>query len=442
LAVFVLAFVLGFVPGVVPALALASPAASSAGAESALSGVLIGLAIILAAGKVGAELAVRLGQPAVLGELVAGIVLGNLSLLGVPALERIGGDASIQMLAQLGLILLLFQVGLEATVGEMLQVGASATLVALLGVAAPFALGWVVGAWFLPGDGMLAHAFLGAALAATSIGITARVLRDLGRSGTVEARIVLGAAVLDDILGLVMLAVVVGAAQAADDGGALSLGRVALTVVKAGGFLVAGIVVGVVGVRRAILASARLRSEGALLAVGLAWCFLLAWLAHVVGLAPIVGAFAAGLVLEERNYQEFARRGERTLPELVHPLASFLVPIFFVTTGMRTDLADFAHPSTLLFALVLTVVAIAGKQVSALGVVARGQRINRVAIGIGMIPRGEVGLIFANVGAALTVHGRPLLAPATFSAVVIMVLITTVITPPLLKKSLGRVSGP
>jgi len=310
--------------------------------------------------------------------------------------------------------------------------------VALLGVVAPFALGWGVGAWFLPGGGTLAHAFLGAALAATSIGITARVLRDLGRSGSVEARIVLGAAVLDDILGLVILAVVVGAAQAADDGGTLSLGRVALTVVKAGGFLVGGIVVGVVGARRAILASARLRSEGALLAVGLAWCFLLAWLAHVVGLAPIVGAFAAGLVLEEGNYQEFARRGERTLPELVHPLASFLVPIFFVTTGMRIDLADFTHPSTLVFALVLTVVAIAGKQAAALGVVARGQPINRVAVGIGMIPRGEVGLIFANVGAALTVHGRPLVAPATFSALVIMVMITTVITPPLLKKSLGR----
>jgi Kef-type K+ transport system membrane component KefB len=350
----------------------------------------------------------------------------------------VGADATIQLLAQLGVILLLFEVGLEATVGEMVQVGASASLVAVLGVAAPFALGWGVGAWFLPGDGALAHAFLGASLAATSIGITARVLQDLGRSGSIEARIVLGAAVLDDILGLLILAVVVGAAQSAEGGGSLSLSQVALAVGKAAGFLVGAVVLGIVGVRRAILASARLRSDGALLGLGLAWCFLLAWLAHAFGLAPIVGAFAAGLVLEEGHYDEFTRRGERGLPELVQPLSSFLGPIFFVGTGMRTDLADLAHGWTLLFALALTVAAIAGKQASALGVLARGQRIDRLSVGIGMIPRGEVGLIFANVGAALTVQGRPLLAPAAFSALIIMVMITTLLTPPLLKKSLER----
>ena len=423
-----------------PAIVLAAPALGGAGTggEAALSDVLMTLAIIVAAGRAGAEAAVRLGQPPVLGELAAGVVLGNLSLVGVHGLERLGAAPTIQMLAQLGVVLLLFEVGLEATVGQMLQVGASASLVALLGVVAPFALGWGVGAWFLPGAGALAHAFVGAALAATSIGITARVLQDLGRSRSVEARIVLGAAVLDDILGLLILAVVVGAAQSADGGGSLSLPRLGLAVGKAGGFLIGAVAVGILGVRRAIRASARLRSDGGLLAVGLAWCFLLAWLAHVFGLAPIVGAFAAGLVLEEAHYDEFKRRGERNLPELVHPLSSFLGPIFFVTTGMRTELADFAHGPTLLFALVLTVAAIAGKLASALGVLARGQPVDRLSVGIGMIPRGEVGLIFANVGAALTVQGRALLTPAAFSALVIMVMVTTLITPPLLKKSLLR----
>jgi Kef-type K+ transport system membrane component KefB len=198
------------------------------------------------------------------------------------------------------------------------------------------------------------------------------------------------------------------------------------------------VLIGVFGARRAIRASARLKTGGALLAVGLGWCILLAWLAHAIGLAPIVGAFAAGLVLEEAHYQGFTQRGERGLSELVQPVSSFLVPIFFVTAGMRTDLADFADAPTVLFALVLTIAAIAGKQVSSLGALARGRRIDRLSIGIGMIPRGEVGLIFANVGAALMIHGQPLLSSSTFSALVIMVMVTTLVTPPLLKKSLGR----
>src|SRR6185369_12936333 len=175
---------------------------------------------------------------------------------------------------------------------------------------------------------------------------------------------------------------------------------------------------------------------------GLAWCFLLAWLAHVIGLAPIVGAFAAGLVLEESHDRQFLERGERGLADMIHPLSSFLAPIFFVTTGMRTNLGDLADGATVLFAAALTVAAIVGKQASSLGVVGRGGGasgpIDRLSIGVGMIPRGEVGLIFANVGASLKYHGRSLLAPSTFSALVVMVMITTVITPPILKKTLER----
>jgi Kef-type K+ transport system membrane component KefB len=368
------------------------------------------------------------------------MLLGNLSLLGVHVLEPIETNKTIEVLAQLGVILLLFEVGIESTVGEMMKVGASALVVALLGVVAPFGLGWLVGAWFLPGAGALPSAFIGAALSATSIGISARVLKDLGRSQSVEGRIILGAAVLDDVLGLVVLAVVVGAAQAAEAGRALSVAGVLVVLGKAAAFLIGALAAGVLLAGRAVRGVARLRGGGALLAAGLAWCFLLAWLAHVIGLAPIVGAFAAGLVLEASHDTAFTDRGERGLGDLVHPLSSFLAPIFFFTTGMRTNLAAFADGKIVLLAAALTVVAIAGKLISSLGVFGRGQgrAIDRLSIGVGMIPRGEVGIIFANVGAALTYHGRPLLSAGTFSALVIMVMITTVITPPILKKTLER----
>jgi Kef-type K+ transport system membrane component KefB len=173
-----------------------------------------------------------------------------------------------------------------------------------------------------------------------------------------------------------------------------------------------------------------------LLAVGLAFCFVLAWCADAIGLAPIIGAFAAGLVLEDLHYREFVGRGERTLEELIEPIASFLVPVFFVVMGARTDLRAFAAPGVLGLGSALTVAAIAGKQLCALGVTGKG--LNRLAVGIGMIPRGEVGLIFANVGLTLLVNGQPVIDRNVFSAVVIMVIATTAITPPALKWSFSR----
>jgi len=406
--------------------------------------ILLWLAVVIVAAKAGGEAAVRLGQPAVLGELVAGMLLGNLPLLGVHGLEPIERDATVRALAEIGVVLLLFEVGLESTVRQMAKVGVSSALVAVVGVGAPLALGWLVAGWFLTAGGGLPAVFIGAALSATSIGISARVLKDLGRSQSTEARIILGAAVLDDVLGLVVLAVVVGAAEASQAGGTLSVGGVLGVVAKAAAFLIGALLAGVLFARRMIRAAAHLKGPGALLAVGLGWCFLLAWLAHAIGLAPIVGAFAAGLVLEEEHYGPFRERGEPGLEQLLQPVTSFLVPIFFVTTGMRTDLGALANGGTVLFAAALTAVAIAGKLVSALGVVGASQatsettRIDRLSIGVGMIPRGEVGLIFANVGAAVSFHGRPLVSPGAFSALVIMVMVTTVITPPLLKKTLVR----
>ncbi len=416
----------------------AAPAHAATEAEHVdpVAAVALWLLVILLAAKLGGELAVRIGQPAVLGELLIGVVLGNLAPLGFDGLEPIKSDVFIDMFARLGVLILLFEVGLESTVRQMLKVGWSALAVAVLGVVAPFALGWAVGAWLLPEQGPYVHAFLGATLSATSVGITARVLKDLGRSQSDEARVILGAAVIDDVLGLVILAVVTGVIAAADRGGALAASDIVWTLAKAAGFLVGALVLGVLFSRKLFALASRLRARGALLATGLACCFALAWLANAIGLAAIVGAFAAGLILEEVHYRDFVDRGEHSLDELVQPIASFLVPIFFVTMGMRTDLRSFAQPGVLGLAAALTLAAIVGKLACSLGV--REKRIDRWTVGLGMIPRGEVGLIFANIGLGLTIAGERVISNATFSAVVVMVIVTTMVTPPALKWSLER----
>jgi Kef-type K+ transport system membrane component KefB len=280
------------------------------------------------------------------------------------------------------------------------------------------------------------HAFLGATLSATSVGITARVLKDLGKSQTKEARIILGAAVIDDVLGLVILAVVTGMIAAADRGGTLSYVTISAIFLKALVFLFASLFLGVRFSPRLFRLAAKLEARGVLLAVGLAFCFLLAWLASVIGLAPIVGAYAAGLILEDVHYKEFTDRGEHGLEELVAPISSFLAPVFFVVMGLRTDLRVFADPRVLGLAGALTVAAVLGKQVCSIGVLGPG--VDRLSIGLGMIPRGEVGLIFANIGATLTIGGQPVVSREEFSAVVVMVIVTTMLTPPALKWSLGR----
>jgi len=403
-----------------------------------IAALILSLAIILVAAKLGAHFAVAFGQPPVLGELVAGVVMGNLTLAGFHGLDYLRSDASIDTLSRLGVILLLFQVGLESTVAQMMRVGFSSFMVATLGVIGPFVLGWAVSAWLLPGAGIYAHVFIGATLTATSVGITARVLKDLGRSDTDEARIILGAAVIDDVQGLVILAVVGGIVAAANRGTALSYGAIALVLAKATLFLVGALALGVYLSKRLFSLASRLNASGVLLALGLAFCFVLAWLADAIGLAPIVGAFAAGLVLEDLHYRDFTDRGEHTLTALVEPIASFLVPVFFVIMGVRTDVRVFGSLTVLGLAATLTAAAIVGKQLCVLGVVGRG--IDRLSIGIGMIPRGEVGLIFANMGLTLTVAGIPLINQDVFSAVVVMVICTTLITPPALKWSFHRFS--
>src|SRR6266851_1533636 len=380
-----------------------------------VAGLMLALALILLAAKLGGDLAARVGQPAVLGELLGGILLGNVPLFGHSLMERLKSDPTLDMLGRIGALILLFEVGLESTVAQMLRVGVSSLLVATVGVIGPFILGYGVAQWLLPGSSAYEHAFLGTVLCATSVGITARVFKDLGRVQTPEARIVLGAAV----------------ATAADRGKALPGIEIGVTVSKAVVFVVGAIALGSLLSPRLFRIAARLRARGVLVAVGLSFCFVLSWLADVVGLAPIVGAFAAGLVLEEVHSREFTGRGERALDQLIEPIAHFLVPIFFVLMGVRTDLFALARPQLLGLAAALTLAAIVGKQICGLAVLEKG--VDRVFVGLGMIPRGEVGLVVASIGQGLTVRGEPMIDSATFSAVVIMVMVTTLLTPPLLK---------
>ena len=406
------------------------------GHASPVTPVLLGLVIIMIAAKVGGEIAERLSQPAVLGELVAGVILGNLVLLGYHGLDFLATNEGIAIIAEIGVVLLLFEVGLESNVREMMSVGTSSLLVAILGVVAPFFLGWGVSAWMLPNEDILVHIFIGATLCATSVGITARVLTDLGKVTTREAKIILGAAVIDDVLGLVILAVVSGVISAANTGGQLASTDVLIIVGKAAGFLVAAIAIGSWLSPRMFLLCSKLKIRGMLLTVSLAFCFFLAYLANSIDLAPIVGAFAAGLVLDEAHYRNHRELGEHGLEELIHPIAVFLVPVFFVLMGIKVDLSTFGQKGVLGFAAALSVVAIIGKMICALGVVEKG--LDRISVAVGMVPRGEVGLIFAGIGAALILRGEPVISVPVFSAVVIMVIVTTLMTPPVLKITLAR----
>jgi Kef-type K+ transport system membrane component KefB len=483
------AYDLGWLPD---ALALATPAvaqepaaapkADDAGAEAAeahaeaeggghtspVTPVLLAIILILVLAKTGGDLFERVGMPAVLGELTVGIILGNFLLItGSPALEPFfhlpdalppmpaGQSAAeyarhlfqnpapaavLAILAEIGVILLLFEVGLESTVREMLSVGVSSLLVAVLGVVAPMLLGWGVGIVLLPHEPYYVHMFIGATLCATSVGITARVLKDLGRSKQRESQIILGAAVIDDVLGLVVLAVVVGIIHSIGRGDEFSAVGVVKIMGLAAAFLIGSVILGVTLFTRPLFkAASYLRGHGLLVVVALVICFGFAWLAAQVGLATIVGAFAAGLILERAQYRELGAKEDHELEDALAPLTALLVPIFFVQMGTKVDLASFAKPSVWGLAAAVTMAAIIGKQICVFGVREKG--LNRLAVGLGMIPRGEVGLIFAAEGAKLAVQGERVITPDTYSAIVVMVMITTMVTPPLLKWAMTRRDG-
>src|SRR6185436_3699812 len=239
--------------------------------------VLLGIAVMLLVGKLGGELFERLKQPTVLGELIGGIVLGNLMLVGFSGAEPLKTNEVIAAIAEVGVIILLFEVGLQSDLKEMMAVGWSSLLVAALGIIAPFFLGWAVSAYFIPNEPRLVHIFIGATLCATSVGITARVFKDLGQLATKPARIILGAAVIDDVLGLMLLAVVAGAIKASASGEALSALAVAVIALKAIVFLVGSIALGQLVVPGLLRGAGRLKSEGVLLTLAISFCLLLAW---------------------------------------------------------------------------------------------------------------------------------------------------------------------
>jgi Kef-type K+ transport system membrane component KefB len=397
---------------------------AASGHADPVAPLLLALTAILLAAKVGGALFERFRQPAVLGELIVGVVLGNLVVFN-PSWDVFGPLRSelisdhwaiaIDHLARLGVILLLFEVGLESSVAEMRKVGRSSFAVAFIGVVAPFVLGYLSSSIFITQvpqvildlnpafDIANIHMFIGATLCATSVGITARVFKDLGKLQTKEARIILGAAVIDDVLGLIA--------------------GIAI------GFLVGAIVVGIVFVPRLMNLMAKLKTHGVMLISALLFCFIVAYLANAAGLAPIVGAFAVGLILEEVHFTEFQE--QKTLHDLLTPVTTFLVPIFFVVMGIQVRLETFLRLDVLGLAFALTVAAFLGKQLCGFGVVEQGM--DRLSVGVGMVPRGEVGLIFASIGKGLGV-----VDDAIFSAVVIMVIATTLVTPPLLKFTLSR----
>ena len=397
--------------------------------------ILLALAFVLVGAKLFGALVERLGQPAVLGELLFGVLLGNLALLGGPSMAPLEASETFAILAELRAILLLFEVRLESTPKDMMAVGMPATVVAFVGVVAPMALGFGVGRLMLPGESWMAHAFIGAMLAATSVGITARVLQEAKATRTPSARIILGAAVIDDVLGLVVLAIIAGVIRAAGEGTTLATSGVALIILKALAFLGGAILIGSYLSPRLFRRALDLHSQGVVLALSLGSCFGLAWLAMQAGLAAIVGAFAAGLVMEDVHFEDHLKRGEKPLHESLHALTGLLVPAFFVRMGLLVHVENFVKPGVIGFAALLTVAAMVGKWACGL-VTPRG--ISRTTVGLGMMPRGEVGLIFAGIGAALVLEGHPVVSPETYAAAVFMVVVTTMATPPLLLWSLRR----
>lgn len=369
--------------------------------------ILLELFVAFAVARAAGEAFERLRLPAVVGEVIAGVVLGP-SLLG-----WVRPDATLSTVATLGAIVLLFQVGLSTRVTDFLRVGRSAVAVAVLGVVVPFAGGYALLASlrFEP----IAAAFGAATLVATSVGVTARVLADAGLDSTREARIVLAAAVVDDVLGLIVLAIVAGLGR-----GRLDLIRLALVIAEAVAFIVFQLTLAprlVASGRRFI---DRLHIEDAPLAVALVILLGFSALAESMGLAAIVGAFFAGMALAET--------GERwSLRERVRPLYGFLVPFFFVLAGAQVDVHTLAQPAVLVPGLALVAVAVVTKVVGAgLGAIREGWR-GALAIGVGMVPRGEVGLIVASVGLALKV-----LPPAMYAMVVLMALSADLIASPLI----------
>ena len=442
--------------------------------------VILGVTSILFVALLGRFAARKFGLPSVLGELLMGILIGNiafyyhfdlitvlregsaifettgnllrgdnlelacLNAVGVscamPVLDKLRGPHgnevlqvahAVDVFSRYGVIFLLFLVGLETSVSEMRKVGPDSSRVAVIGVLLPFFLGLVVSMLLVKNIEFHTSLFLGATLAATSVGISAMVLQEMKMENSEIARIILGAAVIDDVLGLLMLAIVSGIVVT----GSVDLVNIAFTIVTACLFLVIAIMAGPHFIRFVVKLFNRLDLVEAKMFVSYLFVMLLAWMANLSGLATIIGAFTAGLILQDTYFDHWNHKFKTPLSvkDLIMPLEVILVPIFFVLMGIQVKLETFLQPDVILLASGLLVAAIVGKVVAGYG--ARCIN-NRLAIGIGMMPRGEVGLIFASMGKTLGV-----MSDALFSAVVLMVIVTTLISPPLLKMTLKNAAS-
>ncbi|MFW2403394.1 MAG: cation:proton antiporter [Gammaproteobacteria bacterium] len=447
-----------------PAIALAE----ANGHSDPIAPVILGVTAILFFAILGRFAARKVNQPAVVGELLMGILIGHIGYLfgsdlvillrevpqifdvmsGVGTTAMFDGETAqrinrvlnsedggvllqvahtVDVFSRYGVIFLLFLVGLESSVEKMVSVGAEAMRVAIIGVVVPFALGFGAVILLMPEANANTTMFIAATLGATSVGITARVLRELRQENSREGQVILGAAVMDDVLGLVILAIVSGIIVS----GGVELGTVLRTILLSIAFLGGAVLLGPHMLRVTISFLSRLDIVEAKLFTSFLFVMLLAWIANLAGLATIVGAFTAGLILHEEYFEDvFDPDAFVSIRDLVQPLEVIFVPIFFILMGLQVKLEKLTDPKVLVLATGLIVAAIIGKVVCGFGA---GKGARKLAIGFGMLPRGEVGLIFASIGKTLGVINDTL-----FSSIVIMVIVTTLMAPGLLTWSLKR----
>ena len=441
--------------------------------QDVIAPVILGTTTILFFAVLGRFIARRLGQPSVLGELTMGILISTLgyyfsidfievlregtavfdiigyllsgqSVLSAADSVQLNGDYVVHLLeiltgphgedylkvaqtvdifSRYGVIFMLFLIGLETSLSDLRRVGKESLVVAIIGVIAPFVLGFITTALLLPGISLETDMFLAATLVATSVGITVRVLQDLGKQQTAPSRIILGAAIIDDVLGLIILAVVSGIVVS----GEFDVLHMAQIITMSALFFAVAFFLGPRFLNGVIWLVRQLDLVEAKMFISFLFVMMLAWIANLFGLATIIGAFTAGVILHDGYFRHWGNTSKHQLSikDLIAPLETILVPIFFVLMGIQVKLEMFLDMDVILIALLLIVVAIAGKLVAGLGA---GRKCNPLAVGIGMMPRGEVGLIFASLGKSLGV-----ISDTLFSALVVMVVFTTLITPPMLK---------
>ena len=382
------------------------------------------LALALITAKLLGGIGEKFGIPAVLVELCTGVALGNLGGGLGTAFANLESSEMLHALSELGILLLLFSVGQETDLREIKKVGTDAALTAIIGVVAPFALAFAA-LPFLFEASFNHHLFMAAVLTATSVGITARVLRDCGKLTSLSGRIILGAAVIDDILGILILAIVTGITTSGD----FSAVSVGILICKVLLFLLGAIAVKSFAIKPLLRFFCRFEVSGTATVLLLSLCYLSAWIAEKSGLAGIIGAFALGIAVDNTHFSGYRATEKLAVEDLIRPITDFLVPIFFIAMGMRVQISRIGESEVLKLGGILILCGVVGKLICGLGVrpQTRQKGADRFLVGIGMIPRGEVGLIFAATG--LQYH---ILSQSDYAGVLTMVAVTTLVAPVLI----------